>query len=236
MVKLISFDLDGTLTQHKTPLEEENRRVLDALRAKYAMVMVGAGSVMRIHRQLGNYPIDVIGNYGLEYGEYDDISKELVVKRSTVLPCDRGRVSERVAFFRNKYGFTDYSGDSVEFHASGAVTLPILGTKAKQEDKLAFDPDRSKRRAIWREAAALFPEYRVFIGGSSSFDMIPEPYDKKYALELYCRERGFKHNEVLFVGDDYGEGGNDEPIYLSDFGFRRIDDYRTLGKILNDLI
>ena len=27
-IKLVAFDLDGTLTQHKTPLSEEHRKVL----------------------------------------------------------------------------------------------------------------------------------------------------------------------------------------------------------------
>ena len=37
MKKLICFDLDGTLTQHRTPLEEENRKLLDALGKKYKL-------------------------------------------------------------------------------------------------------------------------------------------------------------------------------------------------------
>ena len=35
MIKLIAFDLDGTLTQHKTKLEEKNRAVLEKLAKKY---------------------------------------------------------------------------------------------------------------------------------------------------------------------------------------------------------
>ena len=34
-IKLIAMDLDGTLTQHKTPLSECHRAVLDALSKKY---------------------------------------------------------------------------------------------------------------------------------------------------------------------------------------------------------
>ena len=30
-IKLVAFDLDGTLTQHKTPLDDANRAVLDEL-------------------------------------------------------------------------------------------------------------------------------------------------------------------------------------------------------------
>ena len=62
-MKLIAFDLDGTLTQHKEPLSEENRRVLDALAQRYRLVMVGAGQTQRIFRQLGCYPIDIIGRW-----------------------------------------------------------------------------------------------------------------------------------------------------------------------------
>jgi hypothetical protein len=52
---------------------------------------------------------------------------------------------------REKYGFTDYRGENVEYHPSGCVTFPCLGTKAQQEDKLSFDPNRSKRRAIYQD-------------------------------------------------------------------------------------
>ena len=113
----------------------------------------------------------------------------------------------------------------MEFHPSGCVTFPVLGTKAKQEDKLAFDPDRSKRRKIYAEVVDTFSDYRVFVGGSSSFDMAPKPYDKYYALDLYCRENGFSHEEVVYIGDDYGLGGNDESVYKSDFPYITIDNY-----------
>ena len=44
------------------------------------------------------------------------------------------------------------------------------------------------------------------------------------------------HSEVVYAGDDYGKGGNDEAVYLSDFNFVKIDDYRTLGEKLEFLL
>ncbi|MBR5280386.1 MAG: phosphomannomutase, partial [Clostridia bacterium] len=82
-------------------------------------------------------------------------------------PYNQDEIIEKVNRLRVKYHFTEYVGDTVEFHPSGRITFPILGTKAKQEDKLAFDPDRTKRRRFW---------------GGSSFDMAPKPYNKYYAL------------------------------------------------------
>ena len=137
---------------------------------------------------------------------------------------------------REKYGFTEFAGDNVEFHASGCVTIPLLGTKAKQEDKLAFDPDRSKRRAIYEEVKELFNDYIVFVGGSSSFDMTPAPYNKAYAISLYCEEHGIAHDEVVYVGDDYGPGGNDESVYLSDFNYLTIDNYLDFPEVVKVLL
>ena len=234
MIKLMVFDLDGTLTQHKTQLEPANFEALTALSKKYRLLMAGAGDCMRIFNQLGQFPIDIIGNYGMQYGRYDEGQKTLVIERNSSMPCDRESVEKRVNMLREKYGFTEYAGDSVQYHASGCVTFAILGTKAKQEDKLAFDPDRSRRRPIYPEVCEVFPEYNVFVGGSSSFDMAPKPYNKAYALAEYCKEHGFAPDEVVFVGDDYGPGGNDESVYLSEFGFLKIDDYRTFPQLVKE--
>lgn len=236
MVKLIAFDLDGTLTQHKTPLSAENRSVLDRLSQKYSLLMVGAGQCMRIFNQMNQYPIDIIGNYGLQYAQYSPEQKSLEIVRDLTFPCERESVEERVMMLREKYGFTEFTGKSVEFHPSGCVTFAILGTEAKAEDKLAFDPDRSRRRAIYDEVCEIFSEYIVFVGGSSSFDMAPKPYNKYYALDLYCKEKGLSHDEVVFVGDDYGRGGNDESVYRSDFGFVCVDDYTKLEESVKDLL
>lgn len=231
-IKLMAFDLDGTLTQHKTPLSPEHKAVLDALGKKYHLLMAGAGMCHRIFNQMGGYPIDILGNYGMQYAEYDAEAKDLIIKENITLPCDRESIEVRVTALREKYGFTEFAGDNVEYHASGCVTIPLLGTKAQQADKLAFDPDRAKRRAIYEDVKQIFPDYNVFVGGSSSFDMAPAPYNKAYALEKYCAARGIAPDEVAYVGDDYGPGGNDESVYLSDFRFVKVDNYPDFPEIM----
>ena len=81
-----------------------------------------------------------------------------------------------------------------------------------------------------------FSDYCVFVGGSSSFDMAPRPYDKYYALDLYCKEHGLSHQEVVYIGDDYGLGGNDEAVYRSDFPYITIDDYRDFPQKVSPLL
>lgn len=237
MTQLIAFDLDGTLTQHKTPLEAENRAVLDSLRQRgYALLMVGAGQCARIFHQMGEYPIDIIGNYGMQYSIYDSSTGALKTIYDHSVPCDRESVERRVTALRQAYDYTEFCGENVEFHPSGCVTFPLLGTHADAEKKLAFDPDRSIRRRFYEDVANTFPEYTVFVGGTSSFDMAPKPFNKYYALSNYCLERGIAHRNVVFVGDDYGLGGNDESVYHSDFNFICIDDYRRLKEAVRALL
>lgn len=230
-IKVIAMDLDGTLTQHKQPLTPENRAMLEALAKKYRLLMVGAGQVLRIFNQLDQFPIDVIGNYGLQFGTYNPVTGQMDIQRDLVFPCDRESADRRVAMLRKKFGLTEFRGENVEFHSSGCITFPCLGTKALQQDKLSFDPDRSRRRAIYREVCEVFSDYTVFIGGSSSFDMAPAPYNKYYALDLFCKENGLEHENVVYIGDDYGPGGNDESVYLSDFPYLTIDDYKTFPQV-----
>ena len=226
MKRLICFDLDGTLTQHRSPLGEKNKAVLDRLREKYKLIMVGAGAAERIYAQMGEYPIDIIANYGMEESKMID-GKFTIVRQITTSP-NREYFLEKAEYLRKKYGYTQYKGESVEFHATGMVTFPLLGTKADIADKISFDPTRVKRKVLYPEVVELFPEYTVYIGGSSSFDFTEKKYNKYDAIMTYACENGYKKEEILYVGDDFGDGGGDSHIRLGGLDYVEIVDYREL--------
>ena len=226
MKRLICFDLDGTLTQHRSPLGEKNKAVLDKLKEKYKVIMVGAGAAKRIYAQMGEYPIDIIANYGMEESKMID-GKFTIVRQITTTP-DREDFLKKAEYLRQKYGYTQYKGENVEFHATGMVTFPLLGTKADIADKISFDPTRAKRKLLYPEVLELFPEYTVYIGGSSSFDFTEKKYNKYDAIMTYAYENGYKKEEILYVGDDFGEGGGDSHIRLGGLDYVEIVDYREL--------
>ena len=234
MKRLICFDLDGTLTQHRSKLEDENRAVLNALRNKYKVIMVGAGNAERIYAQIGEYPIDIIANYGMQESKMID-GKFTVVKKITTNP-DKAYFLEKAEYLRQKYGYTEYKGEGIEFHATGMVTFPLLGTKADIADKIAFDPTRAKRKVLYPEVLQLFPNYTVYIGGSSSFDFTEKKYNKYDAIMAYAQENGYNKDEILYVGDDFGDGGGDSHIRLGGMDYIEITDYRNLKVQLADLL
>ena len=234
MKKLICFDLDGTLTQHRTPLGEENKRVLDKLQEKYKVIMVGAGAADRIYKQMNEYPVDIVANYGMQESKIID-GKFTIVRQDTTYP-DREYFIKTVAYLREKYGYTEYKGDTIEFHSTGMVTFPFLGTKADINDKVAFDPTRAKRKVVYPEVLELFPDYTVFIGGSSSFDFTAKQYNKYDAIMAYAKENGYEKDEILYVGDDFGDGGGDSHVRLGGMDYIEITDYRTVADKLKYLL
>lgn len=234
MKKLIAFDLDGTLTQHKSPLGTENREVLLQLSQKYSLVMIGAGACERIYRQMNEFPIDIVGNYGLQRSVVENGTFKLSESKSYTV--DRDFFNRSASKLRQEFGLTEYYGDSLEFHDSGLVTFAILGTAAPIEEKLAYDPDRAKRRVMYPAVKEAFRDYNVFIGGSSSFDITFGRYNKYNALRDYCNEKGIDLTETLFVGDDFGDGGNDSHIRLGGVDYVEIDNYLNFPEKMSFLL
>ena len=234
MKKLLCFDLDGTLTQHRSKLEAENKALLDELQKKYKVIMVGAGGAERIYAQMNEYPIDIIANYGMQESKMID-GKFTIVRQITTTP-NKKYFLEIAEYLREKYGYTEYKGDSVEFHATGMVTFPLLGTKADVADKIAFDPDRKKRKVLYPEVLELFPDYTVYIGGSSSFDFTEKKYNKYDAVMAYAKKNGYEKEEILYIGDDFGDGGGDSHIRIFGMDYVEITDYRQLKEKLAYLL
>lgn len=233
MKKLLCFDLDGTLTQHRSPLGEKNKAVLDKLSKKYKLIMVGAGNTTRIYNQMGGYPIDIIGNYGKEEAHIVDGNFKIV--RQDKSTPDKEFFIKQIQYLREKYGYTKFKGETVEFHDSGMITFPLLGTKADITDKIAFDPTREKRRVLYPEVLEIFKEYSVYIGGSSSFDFAEKQYNKYDAIMKYARENGYTLDEILYVGDDFGDGGGDSHVRIFGMDYVEITDYNELEEKLSYL-
>ena len=233
---LIALDLDGTITAPRTKIEEKNLLFLKELSRSHRIVIIGAGYYERIIAQAGFFPCDVLGNYGMQHAEYSEREKKHILIKNDMQAVDRENVLKCADMVFEHFELSQPQGDGVVFFPSGCFSLALLGTHAKYEDKMLFDPTKEKRRKIHEYASGLFSDYSLYLGGSTSIDAVPRHYNKYKALCDYCEMHGIAKEDVIFCGDDYGKYGNDEPVYLSDFDFLKIDDYRTLPDALSCLI
>ncbi len=232
--KLLCFDLDATLCQHRSPIPEANLNALKMLQSQYKCIMVGAGNAPRIYRQMGNYPIDIVANYGMQ--ESTVTNGEFRIVKAVTNTVDRKFFREKTDYLRQKYGYTEYEGEPLEFHASGMVTFGLLGTKPAAEHKIAFDPDRKKRRAMYKEVCEIFKDFSVYIGGSTSFDFAGPQYNKYDATLSWALRHGYKLEDIVFVGDDFADGGGDSHVRIKGMDHLVVTDFRKFPQVVSVLL
>ena len=121
MTTLLIFDLDGTLTQYKTPLAAVNREILTELSRKYRLVMISGGRCIRIFEQMKRFPIDIIGNYGMQVARYNFQRKDIDIVERHVVPYDRKETESRITL--------QYCGknmDLLPIRGTMYITVPVL--------------------------------------------------------------------------------------------------------------
>ena len=232
--KLVAMDLDATLCQHRSPVPWKNLKALEALGEKYRCVMVGAGNAPRIYNQMGEYPIDIVGNYGMQESEVRD--GKFVIVRAVTNEVDRAFFRRETDRLREKYGYTKYEGEPLEFHGSGMVTFGLLGTSPSAEHKVKFDPDRKKRRAMYKEVCEIFKDYSVYIGGSTSFDFAGKQSNKYDATLDWAKRHGYDLEDIVFIGDDFADGGGDSHVRIKGMDHIVINDYRNFANAVGVLL
>ena len=93
------------------------------------------------------------------------------------------------------------------------ITFSALGQQAPVAEKVAWDPDGAKKRALWEYVSPRLPDLEVRGGGSTSIDITRKGIDKAYGIAKLQQARGYALNELLFIGDRLDETGNDYPVY-----------------------
>ena len=93
---------------------------------------------------------------------------------------------------------------------------------------------------MYPEVCEIFKDYSVYIGGSSSFDFSAKQYNKQYnkydASLRYATEHGYTLDQVLFIGDDFADGGGDSHVRIKGMDYIWITDYTKTPEILNFLL
>jgi len=102
-------------------------------------------------------------------------------------------------------------GELIEDRKS-LVAFSAFGQTAPLDIKSSWDPDRTRRIPMVRILQELIPDYDVKIGGATTIDVTKKGINKAYGIKKMTEYLGFTKDEMLYLGDDFGEGGNDYPV------------------------
>jgi phosphomannomutase len=220
---MIAFDLDGTLAVTKSPIAGEMAGLLRDLLLPYEVCVISGGAFEQFRMQLIEQlaastkqlsRLHIMPTSGTKYLRFDVQTMEWVTLYSEDLsPQTRARIVEVLSTGAKTLGYweAEPSGQIIEDRGT-QVTYSALGQQASAALKYAWDPDGVKKRALRDFAAQRLPDLEVHIGGTTSVDVTNTGIDKAYGMRKLMVSVGLSTSDILFFGDQLGEGGNDYPV------------------------
>ncbi len=218
MKKLIVFDLDGTLAESKSRLDEEMAALLCALLETVRVAVISGGDFPQFEAQvlrelthderLSN--LSLLPTCGTKFYRYQSGWQQLYSEDFSAAEKARIVSSFERVIAASALGIEKTWGEQVEDRGS-QITFSALGQQAPIEAKKKWDPDFNKRKQIKAELELLIPEFSVHLGGTTSVDVTKPGIDKAYGIRKLQGALGIAISEMVFIGDALFPGGNDYP-------------------------
>ena len=226
-MKLILFDVDGTLTPARKVIESPMFQCLQDLKniPNLHLGFVGGSDLSKQIEQLGE------GNFYLFEWRFSEngllaVHNNLEIhKGSFVQALGEENFKVFINICLSVLAETDCPvkrGTFIEYR-NGMINVSPIGRACNQEERDSFekyDQLHNVRKKMIESIQSKWRNYSYYsqseiiklnfaIGGQISFDIFPEGWDKTYCLKFVED----KYDEIHFFGDKTDKGGNDYEIY-----------------------
>lgn len=221
-LKAVVFDLDDTLAPSKSAMHPTMSQALSELLARVPVCIISGGRFEQFESQalthlaadeaaLSN--LHLMPTCGTRYYKRDAAAWALQYAED-LSADERNRSLAVLEAGARELGYWAPGewGPLLEDRGS-QVTYSALGQSAPVDAKTAWDPDGSKKRALWAYASERLPDLEVRGGGSTSIDITRKGIDKAYGIQKLMDHLGVSKEGLLFIGDRLDETGNDYPVY-----------------------
>jgi phosphomannomutase len=219
--RLIAFDLDGTLTESKQPLDTAMASALAGLLDVTEVAIISGGDWPQFQKQVIGRLVDGTNLarlwimpttgaklYRFQQAAWHEIYADIfdASARAAIFGAIRRAVDDA------RFNIDKIWGQQIEDRGT-QVTFSALGQEAPIDAKKEWDPDFTKRKALQAALREALPDVSVNIGGSTSIDVTRKGVDKGYGLRRLAEHSGLPLTAMLFVGDAIYPGGNDYPAH-----------------------
>ncbi|OGG67432.1 hypothetical protein A3C21_01300 [Candidatus Kaiserbacteria bacterium RIFCSPHIGHO2_02_FULL_59_21] len=245
--RAVVFDLDNTLAMAFEPLPPRTAAGLASLLEKIPVAIVSGATIGRMEQyvlpelpggarldDLYLFPDTGALCYVCENGTWrpvydhrfakDDFEKIVAALeegiRATGICADAPCWGERILARENQ------------------ITFAGLGVDAPGDKKRAWDPDRAKRaklKSYLDERLAELP-VDIRISSRTAIDITQRGVDKAKAVRFLAERLGIEPKEMLFVGDDLGEHGNDAVVIPTGIATRQTSGPKETARVVEELL
>lgn len=249
--KLLAFDVDGTLTESRQEITDDNALAFAKLLFKKKAAIITGGTFERISEQIlrplekfcRNHnqdlrlenlillPTNGAGLYIYDRRWIEKKSQKLSLAEKEKIISAINKIDKEDPELANNTPF----GDEIQDRGS-EITYSALGDKAPLDLKKAWDPDFAKRLKLQDKLRTMLPDFEVKIGGTTSIDITQKGMDKAFAIRQIMNEYSLNKNDILFFGDAVYPNGNDYPVFQMGVDTIKIDSPREVATKILDAI
>jgi len=219
--KLIIFDLDGTLTESKSGMDEEAASLVGKLLGVKQVAVIGGGKYELFQRQfltrlsiapellknLFLFPTTATAFYRYSGNDWQKVYSQELSKEEK---------EKILSAFEKTFAELNYKhpekvyGELIE-DRGGEMAFSALGQDAPLELKQKWKEENPDIRSKMEEVLqGCLPDMEVKITGLTSIDITRKGIDKGYGIKQIEKSLNISLEDILFVGDAFFHEGNDE--------------------------
>lgn len=248
MKKLITFDLDDTLSVTKSPISDRISGLLTELLEHYEVCIISGGRFEQFKNQVvdrleANHlllrKLHLMPTCGTRYYRYDEIDEEWKLQYEEDLTEEKKKhvisVLEEVA--KELGVWREETWGPIIEDRNSQITYSALGQLAPPEEKYKWAEENKELKKVFREKVAnRVQDLEIRLGGSTSIDVTKPGVDKAYGMQKLIDEMDISKEEVLFVGDKLEEDGNDYPVKAMGIDCIAVEKWQDTALVIETLV
>jgi phosphomannomutase len=224
--ELIVFDLDGTLSESKSPMDAEMAGLLTKLLEKKKVSVIGGGIYSIFQSQFLkslNAPAELLKNlylfpttgtvfYRYSNGWQKVYSLDLTNQEKNQIRQAFDEVLKKIKYVKPAKVYGELLEDretQMTYSFLGQDIVKVLGKKGLKLKTDWRDQNNDLKLRVARLVGKRLPKFEVRAAGYTSIDVTRKGVDKAYGLRQMQSILKIPIDKMLFVGDAIFRGGND---------------------------
>ncbi len=219
--KLFIFDLDGTLTESKSPITTKMANLLSALLTEKKVAVISGGKFAQFKKQfisklktdgsvlknLTLFPTNSTAFYSPVGSSWKKIYEETLspTEKTTILSALK-KLQSSPLYRKPKKVY----GKIIEDRAT-QITISALGQLAPVSAKKKWNKISDLRTIYISALKKDLGKFEIKKGGLTSIDITREGIDKAHGIKKILKELNIPKTDAVFIGDAFYPGGNDAP-------------------------
>jgi phosphomannomutase len=244
--KIIIFDLDDTLSESKTSIDQEMVRFLNALLDKKKVAIISGGALRQINLQVSNHldcskleNLYILPGNGSSLYSYDESKAEWKPSYEALLnENEKKEIVEAydASIKELKFEKPQKLYGNVMDDRGGQITFSELGQQAPLDEKKRWDPDQKKRLSIVEKMESKLAHFSIKIGGMTSIDVTKKNVDKAHGAQNLLTFLKLEKKDALYIGDAIYPQGNDYSMKEAHYDCIKVNNPEDTKRVIETLL